>query len=116
MRGKNAPRKGRPFIWLQLALASGQQKELLEAAGLRHTGELTAHHIVRRINDTEVRLLSNLVLHVKEGSLLTDLDSQHQVFKLYWPLASAHSFAVSKPKDKVSSTGEEEPAAEVVPA
>lgn len=92
-------------------------KELLEAAGLRHTGELTAHHIVRRINDTEVRLLSNLVLHVKEGSLLTDLDSQHQVFKLYWPLASAHSFAVSKPKDKVSSTGEEEPAAAaVVPA
>ncbi|WP_096667703.1 FMN-binding glutamate synthase family protein [Polaromonas sp. AET17H-212] len=91
-------------------------KELLEAAGLRHTGELTAHHIVRRINDTEVRLLSNLVLHVKEGSLLTDLDSQHQVFKLYWPLASAHSFAVSKPKDKVSSTGEQEPAAAVVPA
>jgi glutamate synthase domain-containing protein 2 len=92
-------------------------KELLEAAGLRHTGELTAHHIVRRINDTEVRLLSNLVLHVKEGSLLTDLDSQHQVFKLYWPLASAHSFAVSKPKDKVSSTGEEESAAAaVVPA
>jgi glutamate synthase domain-containing protein 2 len=91
-------------------------KELLEAAGLRHTSELTAHHIVRRINDTEVRLLSNLVLHVKEGSLLTDLDSQHQVFKLYWPLASAHSFAVGKPKDKVSSTGEEEPAATAVPA
>jgi hypothetical protein len=32
------------------------------------------------------------------------------VFKLYWPLASAHSFAVSKPDNKVSSTGEEEPA------
>jgi glutamate synthase domain-containing protein 2 len=78
-------------------------KEILEAAGLRHTGELTAHHIVRRINDTEVRLLSNLVLHVKEGSLLTDLDSQHQVFKLYWPLASAHSFAVSPPPEKASS-------------
>lgn len=64
----------------------------------------------------EVRRLSNLVLHVKEGSLLTDLDSQHRVFRLYWPLASAHSFAVSKPRDKVSSTGEEEPAAAVVPA
>jgi glutamate synthase domain-containing protein 2 len=86
-------------------------KELLEAAGLRHTSELTAHHIVRRINDTEVRLLSNLVLHVKEGSLLTDLESQHQVFKLYWPLASAHSFAVTPPEDKVSSTGELAPAA-----
>ncbi|MEO8021765.1 FMN-binding glutamate synthase family protein [Polaromonas sp.] len=78
-------------------------KEILEAAGLRHTGDLTAHHIVRRINDTEVRLLSNLVLHVKEGSLLTDLDSQHQVFKLYWPLASAHSFAVTTPPEKASS-------------
>jgi glutamate synthase domain-containing protein 2 len=87
-------------------------KELLEAAGLHHTDDVSAHHIVRRINDTEVRLLSNLVMRVKEGSLLTDLDSQHQVFKLYWPLASAHSFAVSKPDDKVSSTGERAPAAE----
>ncbi len=86
-------------------------KELLEAAGLKHSKEVTAHHIVRRINDTEVRLLSNLVMRVKQGSLLTDLESQHQVFKLYWPLASAHSFAVSKPEDKVSSTGELAPAA-----
>ena len=87
-------------------------KELLEAAGLHHTDDVSAHHIVRRINDTEVRLLSNLVMRVKQGSLLTDLESQHQVFKLYWPLASAHSFAVSKPDDKVSSTGERAPAAE----
>jgi glutamate synthase domain-containing protein 2 len=87
-------------------------KELLEAAGLKHTDDVSAHHIVRRINDTEVRLLSNLVMRVKEGSLLTDLNSQHQVFKLYWPLASAHSFAVSKPDDKVSATGERAPAAE----
>jgi glutamate synthase domain-containing protein 2 len=87
-------------------------KELLEAAGLKHTDDVSAHHIVRRINDTEVRLLSNLVMRVKEESLLTDLGSQHQVFKLYWPLASAHSFAVSKPDDKVSSTGERAPAAE----
>jgi glutamate synthase domain-containing protein 2 len=85
-------------------------KELLEAAGLTHTNDVSAHHIVRRINDTEVRLLSNLVMRVKEGSLLTDLESQHQVFKLYWPLASAHSFAVRKPDDKVSSTGEAAPA------
>ncbi len=86
-------------------------RELLEASGLEHTDDVTAHHIVRRINDTEVRLLSNLVMHVKEGSLLTDLDSQHQVFRLYWPLASAYSFAVIKPDNKVSSTGETQPAA-----
>ncbi|HYW55645.1 MAG TPA: FMN-binding glutamate synthase family protein [Polaromonas sp.] len=86
-------------------------KELLEAAGLKHTNDVTAHHIVRRIDDTEVRLLSNLIMHVKEGSLLTDLENQHRVFKQYWPLASAHSFAVMKPDDKVSSTGETVPAA-----
>ena len=86
-------------------------KQLLEAAGLKHSSDVTAHYIVRRLNDTEVRLLSNLVMHVEEGSLLTDLDSQHQVFKLYWPLASAYSFAVSRPADKVSSTGEVESAA-----
>lgn len=40
----------------------------------------------------------------------------HQVFRLYWPLASVHSFAAGQPRDKVSSSGEEETAAAVVPA
>ena len=53
-----------------------------------------------------------------EGSGKTSLlrllagDLPGNVFKIYWPLASAHSFAVSKPDDKVSSTGELAPAAE----
>ena len=67
-------------------------QELVQAAGLEHPQEITAHHIVRRITDTEVRLLSNLIMRVEDNALLGPLDGQHKVFRLYWPLASAHSF------------------------
>ncbi len=67
-------------------------QELIQAAGLDHPQQITAHHIVRRITDTEVRLLSNLVMQVQPGALLGALDAQHKVFRFYWPLASAHSF------------------------
>lgn len=67
-------------------------KELVQAAGLDHPHQITAHHIVRRISATEVRLLSNLVMQVQPGALLGALDEQHHVFRTYWPLASAHSF------------------------
>jgi hypothetical protein len=42
-----------------------------------------------------VRLLVNLMPQMALGALLEDaqLASQHNVFKLYWPLAQAHSFA-----------------------
>ena len=67
-------------------------QELVQAAGLQHPNELNAHHIVRRVSDTEVRLLSNLIMRMAPGALLSDLDKQHKVFKDYWPLASSHSF------------------------
>ena len=67
-------------------------KELVQAAGLAHPRQITAHHIVRRISDTEVRLLSNLILQVRPGALLEALDKQPRVFRLYWPLASAETF------------------------
>lgn len=67
-------------------------QELVQAAGLDHPQQITAHHIVRRISDTEVRLLSNLVMQVQPGALLGALDAQHNVFRTYWPLASAQSF------------------------
>lgn len=67
-------------------------QELVQAAGLDHPRQITAHHIVRRISDTEVRLLSNLVMQVQPGALLGPLDAQHNVFRTYWPLASAESF------------------------
>jgi glutamate synthase domain-containing protein 2 len=67
-------------------------QELVQAAGLDHPQQITAHHIVRRISDTEVRLLSNLVMQVQPGALHGPLDKQHNVFRTYWPLASAESF------------------------
>ena len=67
-------------------------QEMVQAAGLQHPSEFSAHHIVRRINDNEVRLLSNLLLQVRPGALLDDLPHQNSVFRLYWPLAQANSF------------------------
>ena len=78
-------------------------QELVQAAGLCHPSEVNAHHIVRRLTDTEVRLLSNLILQVEPGALLGPLDDQHKVFSMCWPLASAHSFQASSPA--VSATG-----------
>jgi glutamate synthase domain-containing protein 2 len=71
-------------------------QELLQAAGLTQPGDLTAHHIVRRIDDAEVRLLSALLPLVAEGAILNHLDSLPTVYRLFWPLADAHSF---QPKD-----------------
>ena len=67
-------------------------QELVQAAGLRHPNEITAHHIVRRLDDTQVSLLSNLILRVEPGCLLQNLERQHKVFQNYWPLATAQSF------------------------
>lgn len=67
-------------------------QELVQAAGLEHPQDVDAHHIVRRLTDTEVRLLSNLIMQVEPGALLGPLDKQNNVFRQYWPMASAHSF------------------------
>ena len=71
--------------------------ELVQAAGLHAPGEITAHHIVRRINDAEVHLLSQLIMQVRPGALLGSLHRQHRVFRLYWPLAKADSFQIAPP-------------------
>ena len=70
-------------------------RDMVQAAGLSHPGAITAHHIVRRLDDSQVRLLVNLMPQVNAGALLKEelLASQHNVFKLYWPLAQASSFA-----------------------
>ncbi|MBG9389271.1 FMN-binding glutamate synthase family protein [Caenimonas aquaedulcis] len=69
-------------------------KELVQAAGLKHPKDITAHHIVRRLTDTEVRLLANLLTQVEPGSLLDkDLSTQHNVFRMYWPMAQAEQFS-----------------------
>ena len=67
-------------------------QELVQAAGLRHPGEITASHIVRRTSEHGVKLLSNLLPFVAPGALLAG-ELPHQVFQLYWPVARADSFA-----------------------
>ena len=73
-------------------------QELVQAAGLRHPSELSAHHIVRRVSDTKVSLLSNLIMRVPPGALLDDMSSQHKVFTDYWPRASENSFRANSLK------------------
>ncbi|HZE92430.1 MAG TPA: FMN-binding glutamate synthase family protein [Rhizobacter sp.] len=69
-------------------------QELVQAAGLRHPGDITASHIVRRCSDHQVKLLANLLHFVKPGALLQG-EMPQKVFELYWPMASAHSFAAT---------------------
>ncbi len=73
-------------------------KELLQAAGLTHTDQVTSHHVVRRIDDTQVRQLSGLMPSMPRGALLGDVAELPTVFRLFWPLASAHSFAPQVPE------------------
>ena len=37
-------------------------QKLVQVASLQHLSELSAHHIVGRVSDNEVRLLSNLIM------------------------------------------------------
>lgn len=79
-------------------------KELVQAAGLHHPGDITAHHIVRRTNDSQVHQLANTILRVEPGALLGPLDEQHNVFKMYWGRATAQTFQISPPPLNPSAT------------
>lgn len=72
-------------------------KELTQAAGLPHPNRLTAAHIVRRLPDQQVRLLANQLSFLQPGVLLDAAAGRaewpHAVYRLYWPLARADSFA-----------------------
>jgi glutamate synthase domain-containing protein 2 len=68
-------------------------KELVQAAGLNHPQEIGAHHIVRRVTDTEVRLLSKLIMQMPPGALLKEpIELPYSVFRDHWTHASADSF------------------------
>ena len=70
-------------------------KELVQAAGLQHPNDITPNHIVRRVSENEVRLLSKLMPNMAPGALLNGTDGLHDVFKLYWAHSSAESFALA---------------------
>ncbi|MDE2369780.1 MAG: FMN-binding glutamate synthase family protein [Burkholderiales bacterium] len=74
-------------------------QELVQAAGLEHPGDITAHHIVRRVAENEVRLLANDLWSVAPGSLI-EADAgraawPHRTYELYWPMANSRSFTAS---------------------
>lgn len=66
--------------------------ELLGAAGLSHPGELRPHHIVKRIANGEVRVLSSLFPDLERGELLAG-KFRLNLFRTAWPMAQAESFA-----------------------
>ncbi len=74
-------------------------KELVQAAGLTHPGQITASHIVRRVSQGDVRLLANQLPFVKAGALLEAIEGRaewpHAVYRQYWPLAQSGSFAAA---------------------
>ena len=72
-------------------------KELVQAAGLGHPGEIRATHIVRRVDNDQVRLLANQLPFLQPGELLAAIAGEqpwpHPVYESYWPMAQADSFA-----------------------
>ncbi|MCB4362306.1 FMN-binding glutamate synthase family protein [Hydrogenophaga taeniospiralis] len=70
-------------------------QELVQAAGLQHPGDITAQHIVRRVNENEVRLLANLLPITQPGALLQGSEGQHAVFTTYWEQARADRFGLT---------------------
>ena len=71
-------------------------KELVQACGVTHPKQITAHHIVQRTSDHKVRSLAQLVLtQLPDRALLaSDLQSLPQIYRNTWPLATAQSFAL----------------------
>ena len=73
-------------------------QELLQAAGLQHPSDITAHHIVRRGSDHRVSSLAQLMpSQLPEGALLqADLSGLPLIYSQHWPVAAADSFGLQK--------------------
>jgi glutamate synthase domain-containing protein 2 len=69
-------------------------QELVQAAGVEHPSEITAHHIVRRSGDHKVQSLAQLILtQLPDRALLqSDLQALPIIYRQTWPLAVAQSF------------------------
>ncbi|HZZ89979.1 MAG TPA: FMN-binding glutamate synthase family protein [Caulobacteraceae bacterium] len=65
--------------------------DMLAAAGLSHPDELEPHHLVRRVNATEIRQFSQLHTFLKPGELLGDACTDG-FYAENWARASAASF------------------------
>ena len=71
-------------------------KELVQAAGVMHPGEITAHHIVRRAADQKVMSLAQSILtQLPDRALLeSDLQALPVIYRQAWPQAAAESFTL----------------------
>ena len=69
-------------------------QELVQAAGVSHPNEITAHHIVRRGTDQKVKSLAQSILtQLPDRALLTsDLQALPIIYRQTWPQAAAESF------------------------
>ena len=69
-------------------------KELVQAAGLHHPNQITAHHIVRRSTDHKVKSLAQLILtQLPDRALLeSDLQALPIIYRQTWPRATPESF------------------------
>ncbi|MHA3842401.1 FMN-binding glutamate synthase family protein [Sphingomonas aestuarii] len=65
--------------------------EMTAAAGLTHPSQLSAHHLVRRVSMTEIRLFSQLHIFLEEGELLSGSHNR-DFYSAAWNLARADSF------------------------
>jgi glutamate synthase domain-containing protein 2 len=72
-------------------------KELVQAAGVQHPKDITAHHIVRRTGDHAVASLAQALLNeIPEGSLLGgSLDELPLLYRRHWDHVQAESFALA---------------------
>jgi len=71
-------------------------KEMVQAVGVMHPNEISAHHIVRRAADGKVQSLAQGVLNrLPEGALLAqDLSNLPVIYQHHWPLAHAERFSL----------------------
>jgi len=69
-------------------------QELMQAAGLKKPSDITPQHIMRRVSETQVVRLSELIETLEPNALLKDDLSQLPAVFKDWQLASATRFAV----------------------
>jgi glutamate synthase domain-containing protein 2 len=69
-------------------------QEMVQAAGVSHPSQITAHHIVRRTSGHMVKSLAQLILtQMPDRSLLDgDLQALPLIYRQTWPRAIADSF------------------------
>jgi hypothetical protein len=71
-------------------------KELLEAAGLSHTNELTRRHIVRRLSGSQIVLADQIYPKVEDGALIRGQHVEDARLSSYWNRVTAASFNPQK--------------------